>query len=182
MFRAAILSTSRFVRPSGLSLLAERKASSSNYAFARSFHTTPQRNVHPLLALILRPLARTASIFSGKLVMWCLQREGLSLLLNSLLTFKCRVFRNWWKQLSPEKKDFYKKKYLLNPRFWAIPIGTITIGGGIFYFTHLETTPITNRTRFLLFKRHQLDQLSEMQVEQVGAFYSYLNLKIIFFN
>ena len=45
--------------------------------------------------------------------------------------------------------------------------GTIVIGGNVFYYTHLQTAPITNRERFILFTPSQMLEIEQLSKEAV---------------
>ncbi|ESN94678.1 hypothetical protein HELRODRAFT_95830 [Helobdella robusta] len=114
---------------------------------ARLFHTTPRRYINPIILMLVKPLSKFVSMFSG------------------------RYFRIWWRRLTPEQKLHYKNKFFKNYKYLVIPFGVLVIGEGIFYYTHLQTTPITNRKRFIGISDDQMMKLSEfelkVQIEQL---------------
>ncbi|XP_014376352.1 metalloendopeptidase OMA1, mitochondrial isoform X2 [Alligator sinensis] len=74
-----------------------------------------------------------------------------------------RSIRKWWKALPPNKKELFKESVRKNK--WRLLLGACSLGALyiMFYFTHLEETPITGRTRLLVFGKEQFQQLSQLE-------------------
>ncbi|XP_071952382.1 metalloendopeptidase OMA1, mitochondrial-like isoform X2 [Antedon mediterranea] len=107
-----------------------------------NFHTSQPKNAGPLLALLLKPITKGVAIISG------------------------RVFRQWWKGLPKEKRKYFievlqKNKY----RILAFIGGTCFVVG-VFYVSHLQTTPITNRRRVIFFSESQLAKIAAVEYEK----------------
>ncbi|XP_074859335.1 metalloendopeptidase OMA1, mitochondrial isoform X2 [Carettochelys insculpta] len=109
----------------------------------RLFHTSSslQAAPVPLLWIILKPVQKLFAIILG------------------------RSIRKWWKALPPNKQELFKESARKNK--WKILMGlcSLTVLFIVFYFTHLEETPITGRARLLVFGKEQLMQLSQMEYD-----------------
>ena len=65
------MKTSRFLRYQRLSVhavLKSEETSWQNITWRCGFHTTPQRYIHPLFWMVIRPLAKVASALTGRLM------------------------------------------------------------------------------------------------------------------
>lgn len=78
-----------------------------------------------------------------------------------------RSIRKWWKALPPNKRELFKESVRTNK--WKILLGVSSLGVlfVVFYFTHLEETPITGRARLLVFGKEHLRQLSQVEYSMV---------------
>ena len=87
-----------------------------------------------------------------------------------------RGFRKWWQSL-PSNKKAYIWQTLKESRV------KIMIGGGMvsgllvgYYVTHLQVTPVTNRSRYVAFTPEQFMKIAEFEKEIVrikhGIYYS----------
>ncbi|XP_042675477.1 metalloendopeptidase OMA1, mitochondrial, partial [Centrocercus urophasianus] len=107
----------------------------------RSFHTSPSLRAapFPLFWIIIKPVQKLFAILVG------------------------RSIRKWWKGLPPNKRELFKESVRTNK--WKILLGVSSLGVlfVVFYFTHLEETPITGRARLLVFGKEHLRQLSQME-------------------
>ena len=50
---------------------------------------------------------------------------------------------------------------------YSVGVSTVSLSGYIFYYTHLQTTPITNRERFILFLPFQIEEIEELSKSAV---------------
>ncbi|XP_061489170.1 metalloendopeptidase OMA1, mitochondrial [Rhineura floridana] len=93
----------------------------------------------PILWIILKPAQKLLAIILG------------------------RSIRKWWKALPPDKKELFKEATRRNK--WKIALGLCSLGVIfiLFYFTHLEETPITGRARLLVFGKEQFAELSQIE-------------------
>ncbi|KAM6261945.1 metalloendopeptidase OMA1, mitochondrial isoform 1-T3 [Porphyrio hochstetteri] len=107
----------------------------------RSFHTSPSFQAAPvgLFWIIVKPAQKLLAIILG------------------------RSIRKWWKALPPNKRELFKESARKNK--WKILLGLSSLGVlfVVFYFTHLEETPITGRTRLLVFGKEHFRELSQME-------------------
>ncbi|XP_063457037.1 metalloendopeptidase OMA1, mitochondrial isoform X8 [Pan paniscus] len=109
----------------------------------RNFHTSPrfQAAPVPLLLMILKPVQKLFAIIVG------------------------RGIRKWWQALPPNKKEVFKENIRKNK--WKLFLGLSSFGllFVVFYFTHLEVSPITGRSKLLLLGKEQFRLLSELEYE-----------------
>lgn len=109
----------------------------------RHFHTSPrfQAAPVPLLLVILKPVQKLLAIIIG------------------------RGIRKWWHALPPNKKELFKESVRKNK--WKIFLGLSSFGFlfVVFYFTHLEESPITGRRKLLLLGKEHFSLLSELEYE-----------------
>ncbi|NXT99314.1 OMA1 Metalloendopeptidase, partial [Buphagus erythrorhynchus] len=114
-----------------------------NIQITGSFHTSPslQAAPVPLFWIIVKPAQKLFAIILG------------------------RSIRNWWKALPPNKRELFKESARKNK--WKILLGVSSLGVVfvIFYFTHLEETPITGRARLLVFGKEHFRELSQMEYD-----------------
>ncbi|KAM9186832.1 metalloendopeptidase OMA1, mitochondrial [Mergus octosetaceus] len=114
-----------------------------NIQIASFFHTSPslQAAPVPLFWIIVKPAQKLFAIILG------------------------RSIRNWWKALPPNKRELFKESARRNK--WKILLGVSSLGVlfVVFYFTHLEETPITGRARLLVFGKEHFRQLSQMEYD-----------------
>nr|XP_033771665.1 metalloendopeptidase OMA1, mitochondrial isoform X2 [Geotrypetes seraphini] len=115
----------------------------TSFQKTRHFHTSPVLNVllPPHVWLLLKPAQKLFAIILG------------------------RRIRKWWKAL-PENKRLLFREYLRTNK-WKLfaslsGLGVIFV---LFYFTHLEESPITGRSRLLLFRREHYDVLTQLEYE-----------------
>ncbi|XP_054576708.1 metalloendopeptidase OMA1, mitochondrial isoform X4 [Eptesicus fuscus] len=136
----------------------------------RSFHTSPrcQAAPIPLLWIILKPVQKLLAIIVG------------------------RGIRKWWHALPPNKKELFKESVRKNK--WKLFLGLSTFGllFVVFYFTHLEVSPITGRTKLLLLGKEHFSLLAELEYEAYMEEFKndmltekdaqYLNIKEVFYH
>lgn len=109
----------------------------------RSFHTSPRFHAAPvpLLLMILKPVQKLLAIIVG------------------------RGIRKWWRALPPNKKELFKESVRKNK--WKLFLGLSSFGllFVVFYFTHLEVSPVTGRSKLLLLGKEHFRLLSELEYE-----------------
>ncbi|NWR62080.1 OMA1 Metalloendopeptidase, partial [Bucorvus abyssinicus] len=111
-----------------------------NIQFFRSFHASPSFQAAPALFwIIVKPVQKLFAIILG------------------------RSIRKWWQALPPNKRELLKQSARKNK--WKILLGASSLGVlfAIFYFTHVEETPITGRARLLVFGKEHFRELSQME-------------------
>ena len=81
-------SYSRYQWLSFRTVLKSEEATWQKTTWQCGFHTTPQRNIHPLFWLVIRPLAKVASALTGRLMhvflLWLLIIKNINRLIISL--------------------------------------------------------------------------------------------------
>nr|XP_015307188.1 PREDICTED: metalloendopeptidase OMA1, mitochondrial isoform X3 [Macaca fascicularis] len=120
----------------------------------RNFHTSPrfQAAPVPLLLMILKPVQKLFAIIVG------------------------RGIRKWWQALPPNKKELFKQSIRKNK--WKLFLGLSSFGllFVVFYFTHLEVSPVTGRSKLLLLGKEQFRLLSELEYEANGQMFVFTGL------
>ncbi|KAM4022830.1 metalloendopeptidase OMA1, mitochondrial isoform 1-T1 [Anomaloglossus baeobatrachus] len=111
----------------------------------RSIHTTRRLNVilPPHIWLLIKPLQKLFAIILGRSV------------------------RRWWKSLPENKRQLFKESVRRNK--WKLLLGAGALGCVIivFYFTNLEETPITGRSRLLVFRKEDYNLLTSLEYENL---------------
>ncbi|XP_077134672.1 metalloendopeptidase OMA1, mitochondrial isoform X2 [Ranitomeya variabilis] len=111
----------------------------------RSIHTTRRLSVllPPHIWLLIKPLQKLLAIILGRSV------------------------RRWWKALPANKRQLFKESVRRNK--WKLSLGAGALGCVIilFYFTNLEETPITGRSRLLVFRKEDYNLLTSMEYENL---------------
>ncbi|XP_014927826.1 metalloendopeptidase OMA1, mitochondrial isoform X1 [Acinonyx jubatus] len=109
----------------------------------RSFHTSPrfQAAPVPLLLIILKPVQKLFAIIVG------------------------RGIRKWWQALPPNKKELFKESLRKNKWKLFLCFSSFGLLFVVFYFTHLEVSPITGRNKLLLLGKEHFKLLSELEYE-----------------
>lgn len=109
----------------------------------RRIHTSPRANllIPPPVWLLLKPAQKLFAIIIG------------------------RSFRKWWKALPPNKQDLFKENVRRNKWKLLASLGALGVGFILFYFTHLEESPITGRSRLLVFRKEHYDFLTKLEYE-----------------
>lgn len=109
----------------------------------RTFHTSARLQAAPvpLLLVILKPVQKLLAIIVG------------------------RGIRKWWQALPPNKKEVFKESVRKNK--WNLFLGLSGFGllFIVFYFTHLEVSPVTGRSKLLLLGKEHFRLLSELEYE-----------------
>ncbi|GAB1288686.1 Metalloendopeptidase OMA1, mitochondrial [Apodemus speciosus] len=126
---------------------------------AQSFHTSArvQAAPVPLLLLILKPVQKLLAIIVGRI-------GGI---------------RKWWQALPPNKKELFKDSMKKNK--WRLLLGLSAFGllFVVFYFTHLEVSPVTGRSKLLLVGKEHFRLLSDLEYEASFAVYLGLVLNLL---
>ncbi|XP_032157556.1 metalloendopeptidase OMA1, mitochondrial isoform X3 [Mustela erminea] len=109
----------------------------------RSFHTSPQFQAAPvpLLLIILKPVQKLFAIIVG------------------------RGIRKWWQALPPNKKELFKESLRKNKWKLLLCFSSFGLLFVVFYFTHLEVSPVTGRRKLLLLGKEHFRLLSELEYE-----------------
>lgn len=84
-------------------------------------------------------------------------------------SFCSRGIRKWWRALPPNKKELFKESVRKNK--WKLLLGLSSFGllFVVFYFTHLEVSPVTGRSKLLLLGKEHFRLLSELEYEAVSS-------------
>ena len=83
------------------------------------------------------------------------------------VAISARLTRYWWKRLPAEQRDKFKASVWRRKAWLYGTVGVVCASGTGFFLTHLERTPITNRRRFVMYTRHDIEQL--MDSESIGS-------------
>ena len=94
----------------------------------RTLHTSSARH----LGFFMTPLARLLVAVTGRLT------------------------QRWWRRLSPERRRAFWEAIVRKKWFLYGGVGLLSLAGVGYYYVHLEATPITGRTRFVMFSRAEL--------------------------
>jgi len=109
----------------------------------KNFHKSATTNAHPVLLIALvRPIMKITSFIFGK------------------------AFRKWWKALPKDKKALMKESLKRNWKRIAVAFGLVNFGGYYVYKSHMQLTPITGRSRFMLLPQHVIEHLSQVEYEE----------------
>lgn len=111
----------------------------------RMFHTTRPNHIPPMVVAILRPVAKFAAVLAG------------------------RNIRKWYRNLPQERKDELKAKFFKNRKIFYWAVGISVAASYLFYLSHLRSTPITGRERFVMFSDDQFAKLSRANFEALIA-------------
>lgn len=110
----------------------------------RGFHTSGRRRALPalpLLWMVLKPLQKIMAIILG------------------------RSIRKWWVALPPNKKQLFRE-WTWRWRWHFLGAGTgLLFIASLFFFTHLDESPITGRTRLLVFSRENFRELAQFNAD-----------------
>ncbi|XP_067846398.1 metalloendopeptidase OMA1, mitochondrial isoform X2 [Heptranchias perlo] len=112
---------------------------------SRSFHTSSQLLAFPipLIWVLLKPLKKLVAMILG------------------------RSIRKWWQALPPDKQELLKDTVKRNK--WKILLSICSLSGliAMYFWTHLDKSPITGRSRLLVFSKRQFLQLAEFEYQSV---------------
>ncbi|XP_058408512.1 metalloendopeptidase OMA1, mitochondrial isoform X2 [Diceros bicornis minor] len=135
-------------------LSALRPLSSSLVRDIRSFHTSPrfQAAPVPLLLVVLKPVQKLLAIIVG------------------------RGIRKWWQALPPNKKELFKESVRKNKWKLFLGLSSFILLFIVFYFTHLEVSPVTGRSKLLLLGKEHFRLLSELEYEANGQVFIFTGL------
>ncbi|XP_053549600.1 metalloendopeptidase OMA1, mitochondrial [Bombina bombina] len=111
---------------------------------SRQIHTSSRLNVlPPHVWLIIKPAQKLFAIIIG------------------------RSIRKWWKTLPTNKRELFKESLKRNKWKISLSVGALGIIFILFYFTHLEESPITGRNRLLVFRKEHYDFLNKFEYENL---------------
>lgn len=159
------------------------------------FRTTQSLCIPPIMALIMRPVLRIGALLMGR---------GLKAWWKRKPEKEREKYKQWFKERMHVflGKPCFKIAYLIifftlyfiflyilffhiffTPYFTFLHIfqGCFGLYGlvlFIYYVTHLETDPLTKRSRFIIFNKEQEEELAKMVLETVSKSIKY----IFFFN
>ncbi|XP_041064467.1 metalloendopeptidase OMA1, mitochondrial isoform X3 [Carcharodon carcharias] len=112
---------------------------------SRNFHASSRVLAIPipLLLILLKPVKKLTAMLLG------------------------RSIRKWWQALPPDKQELLKDTVRRNK--WRILLGICSLSGliAIYFWSHLDKSPITGRTRLLMFSKRQFLQLVEFEYQTV---------------
>ncbi|XP_016122529.1 metalloendopeptidase OMA1, mitochondrial-like [Sinocyclocheilus grahami] len=109
----------------------------------REFHTSGRLRAlpAPLIWMVLKPLQKLMAIILG------------------------RSIRKWWLALPPNKKQLFRE-WTWCRRWHFVGAGTgLLFFVCLFLFTHLDESPVTGRTRLLVFSRENFMELAQVTAE-----------------
>ncbi|CAH2311153.1 metalloendopeptidase OMA1, mitochondrial [Pelobates cultripes] len=111
----------------------------------RPIHTSARLNIllPPHVWLLIKPVQKLFAIILGRSV------------------------RKWWKSLPSNKRQMFKENLKQNKWKLIASITSLGIVFILFYCTHLEESPITGRSRLLLFKKEHYNFLTTMEYENL---------------
>ncbi|KAK2863946.1 hypothetical protein Q7C36_003100 [Tachysurus vachellii] len=109
----------------------------------KEFHTSAGLHTPPaaLLWLLVKPLQKVTAIIVG------------------------RSIRKWWKALPPNKKQLLRE-WAWQRRWRLTGVGTgLMLFISLFFFTYMEESPLTGRSRLLVFSKETFIKLTEHATE-----------------
>ncbi|CAL1298070.1 unnamed protein product [Larinioides sclopetarius] len=141
LYKSKLLSNDQ---PSFFNLTSRTSQKSFNFQInvCFTFRTSPPRNVHPVVWIVLRPALKLAAVVTG------------------------RGIRKWWRSLPKDKKQYFLNELKANRRKIGIALSLILLLSLGYYLSHLELTPITERRRFMAFNSKQLETINKFELEQ----------------
>ena len=94
-------------------------------------------------------------------------------LARGLVALGARLTRSWWKRLTPERRAAMRDAVRRRRGLIYGGLGILTLGSVGFYYSHVESAPVTGRRRFLMFSRDDVikmitDEREELVKELVG--------------
>ncbi|MEE6495030.1 hypothetical protein FKM82_001933 [Ascaphus truei] len=130
----------------GISFLAPNPPRSlQRHLSSRPFQTSSRLNVllPPYMWLLIKPAQKLLAIIFG------------------------RGVRIWWRALPSNRRKLFKESLRRNK--WKLFLGAGALGVVfiLFYFTHLEESPITGRSRLLVFTKEHYDFFTQVEYEQL---------------
>ncbi|XP_007260718.3 metalloendopeptidase OMA1, mitochondrial isoform X2 [Astyanax mexicanus] len=106
----------------------------------------------PVLWLVFKPLQKLAAIILG------------------------RSIRKWWKALPPNKKQLFRE-WVWQRRWHLVAAGAgLMLITSLFLFTHLEESPITGRTRLLVFSKESFMELAQHASNEDGKVFVFTGM------
>ena len=84
-------------------------------------------------------------------------------LARGLVALGARLARSWWSRLTPERRAAMREAIRRRRGLIYGGLGLLTLGSVGYYYSHIESTPVTGRRRFLMFSR---DDVIKMIAEE----------------
>lgn len=134
----------RLIKPQQTFHLKQNGRNSVNMLYKNScysFHTTKTISapIMPFLLMIMKPISKGLAIITG------------------------RSIRKWWQSLPPNKKQYFLESAKRN-KFKIAGFTLFTSGVSIiYYYSHIQETPITKRRRFIVFTQDQFEKIADFQ-------------------
>ena len=89
----------------------------------------------------------------------------LSPLVRLVVVIGARVSRTVWRRLPHQEKEAIKSAVRRRRRLWYTAGSIPLVGGVYFYYSHLETVPLTGRRRFMMYSREQVCDMITGEME-----------------
>nr|XP_014348003.1 PREDICTED: metalloendopeptidase OMA1, mitochondrial [Latimeria chalumnae] len=105
---------------------------------SKCFHTSSRVHALPLPALLIfliKPLKKLLAMLVG------------------------RGIRIWWGRLSPDQQNLFKEGVRRNKWKIILTLGGFGLASVAYVFSHLDKSPVTRRTRLLVFKKEHFNEL-----------------------
>lgn len=95
--------------------------------------------------------------------------SGISIDKSFQLASVFRSIRKWWIALPPNKRQLLREAAWR--RRWHLAAGAVVllVVMAVFLLTHLDESPVTGRTRLLVFSRENFLELADLTAEQVRS-------------
>ena len=88
-------------------------------------------------------------------------------LARGLVAIGARLGRSWWKRLTPERRAAWRASVGRRKGLIYGGVGTLALGSAGFYYSHVESTPITGRKRFLMFTRDDVVKMIDEERKEL---------------
>lgn len=95
------------------------------------------------------------------------KREDNSTFIHSLCII-CRYVRKWWAKVPLDKRIQYKELFGGMKGIILSLVGALLVAGVVNYIIHLQTNPMTGRTRFISLSQDQIMTIAEFEEEGVS--------------
>lgn len=130
----------------------------------RSIRTTNPNRLPPIFWLALRPVLNVVALLGKSLC------EYSSMIyykpnLETRTHLGGRRMRVWWRNLSEERKEHYRRLLIRNKRLVYGLVGGLLILATIYYQAHIEESPVTKRKRFVAVSKEKFNELADIQFE-----------------
>ena len=106
-------------------------------------HTSSPRTAPQFLLLLFGPVSRFMVAIGGRLT------------------------RSWWSRLTPDRRAAIKSSIRKNRKYFYGGFGILTLFGLGYYTSHLEKTPLTQRTRLIVFPRDEVVKMIKNEKQSV---------------